>query len=544
VNLQGFDWQGLLVSMSVLFVWVATFAVFRILREPRPARRYSLRALVLILVAGPGLYLAIQLCRPAIARTLRQHAPSTAMIIERYADYDPSFGITGEILAPATVDVLEGAGKDPFFQMLQQNTNIPPEVNVAPVEVKLVEDIQTSSARKPHIFVLVFDSLRQDYLSPYNPSVRFTPAIESFARESVVMRNAFTRYGGTALAIPSIWTGGMQLHKQFVQPFYPMNSLQKLVDAEGYRPLITVDPVVKSILRPSDEIIELDRGIGWQHYDLVQTLSELKVKLSDEQLMNQPIFVYSQPQNLHLASLQVNKRPPPGNTKYPGFETQRAFELERLDKAFGDFVQFLKAAEIYDESIIILTADHGEALGEEGHWGHGNALYPAMIRIPLIIHVPKSLKPALVSDPDTIAFSTDITPTLYYLLGHRPVVNDDLLGRPLFTATIDEQQAYARATYLIVDSYSPVYGILADQGRKLFIADGIKKRMYLYDLERDYAGKRLNVEAEIAISYQKEIARQVERIQAFYAFQPRQQSAPDNPPSSKLAQLYSLLFSN
>ena len=544
VYLQGADWQGLLQKISVISVWIATFAVFRAIRQPRPAKRYSLAALLLVLLAGPVLYGAIQLGRPTITRTLQQHVPSFALLIEQYADYDPSFGVTGEILAPATIVVLEGTVEDPFFAMLRQNTNIPPEVRVEPTDIKLVEEVKTSSASKPHIFVFVVDSLRQDYLSPYNRAVRFTPAIESFARESVVMRNAFTRYGGTALAIPSIWTGGMQPHKQFVQPFYPMNSLQKLVDAEHYRALMTIDPVLKSILRPSTEIIELDKGIDWKNYDLAQTLSELKEKLSNKQMLEQPIFVYSQSQNVHQVSLKLNKRPPSVKTKYHGFEPQRAFEVERLDDAFGDFVQFLKAAGIYDESIIILTSDHGDSLGEEGHWGHGNAIYPPVIRIPLIIHIPKSLKPTVVSDPDIVAFSTDITPTLYYLLGHRPVVNNQMLGRPLFTAKLEEQQAYLRDSYLIADSYGPVYGILRDQGRTLFVADAGRNKAYLYDLTQGYGGKRISISEELAAEYKNEITLELKQIQAFYNFHPAQQMANAQSRKSSIAQLYSLLFSN
>ena len=56
--------------------------------------------------------------------------------------------------------------------------------------------------------------------------MNFTPNIEKFARESLVMRNAFTRHGGTMLAEPSIWTGTLHLHNQYIEPFYPMNSLQ------------------------------------------------------------------------------------------------------------------------------------------------------------------------------------------------------------------------------------------------------------------------------------------------------------------------------
>ena len=475
---------------------------------------------------------------------MNRRAPAAALLIERYADYDPSFGMTGEILAPATVDAFEGNAEDPFFVMLRQNSNIPPEVKVDPVEVSLVEKLETTPGKKPHIFIFVIDSLRQDYLSPYNQSVHFTPAIESFARVNIVMKNAFTRYGGTALAESSIWTGGMQLHKQFVQPFYPMNSLQKLLDAERYQSFVTVDPILKSLLKPSGNMVELDRDVDWQNYDLVGTLSELQNKLTAAPKAEQPFFVYSQPQNIHLVSLKGNKRLPGMTRNYDGFEPQHAFEVERIDKAFGEFVEFLKTAGLYDNSVIVLTADHGDSLGEDGHWGHGNSIYPEVIRIPLIVHLPSELQRTLVWNPTDVAFSTDITPSLYYLLGHRPVTNHPMLGRPLFTRTLEEQQPYKRDSYLIADSYGPVYGLLRDNGRSLFVADAGKNKAYVYDLTRGYGGRRVNVTDELTSECEKLIALDVQRIQAFYRFQPQQPSTETRPQSSTIAQLYSLLFSN
>ena len=85
--------------------------------------------------------------------------------------------------------------------------------------------------------MIVIDSLRRDYLSPYNSGVDFTPGVAEFARESIVLENTFTRYGGTGLSEPSIWVGGMILHKQYVTPFRPMNALQKLIESQGYRPM-------------------------------------------------------------------------------------------------------------------------------------------------------------------------------------------------------------------------------------------------------------------------------------------------------------------
>jgi arylsulfatase A-like enzyme len=301
---------------------------------------------------------------------------------------------------------------------------------------------------------------------------------------------------------------------------------------------------LKSILKPSANIVELDRDVDWQNYDLVRTLSELQNRLTTTPGAEQPFFVYSQPQNIHLVSLKGNQRRPALTKNYDDFEPQHAFEVERIDQAFGEFVEFLKAGGLYDNSIIVLTADHGDSLGEDGHWGHGNSIYPEVIRIPLIVHLPSELQRTLVWNPTDLAFSTDITPSLYYLLGHRPVTNYQLLGRPLFTRTLEEQQAYKRDAYLVADSYGPVYGLLRDNGRSLFVADAGKNKAYVYDLTRGYGGRRVNVSDDLTSECEKLIALDLHRIQAFYKFQPQQQLTATRPQSSTIAQLYSLLFSH
>ncbi|HXT62560.1 MAG TPA: sulfatase-like hydrolase/transferase [Pyrinomonadaceae bacterium] len=541
IRLQGVDWNGLLQQMSVLFVWLASAIVFRAFSKSRHTANYSWRTLGVVMGISLAIFVGLHFGKRRLELAVSTHAPAISLTIDRYAGYDPSFALTGQILAPAAVDVFETTDDDPFFAMLRQNTNIPPEAAVTPVDVNLAASSGVTLTKKPHIFIFVIDSLRQDYLSPYNPSVQFTPNIAAFADESTVMRNAFTRYGGTALAEPSIWTGSMQLHKQFVQPFYPMNSLQKLIDAEHYTSFITIDPILKSILKSFSDAVELDRGGDWKDYDFVETLADLQAKLSTRR--PERIFAYSQPQNLHLVSLQHTRRQFSREARYAGFEPQHAFEVERIDKAFGEFVQFLKSSGLYDDSIIVLTSDHGDALGEEGHWGHGNSLYPEVIRIPLLIHLPKAMATDVVSEPGSIAFSTDITPTIYYLMGRRPIVNSELFGRPLFTETLEEQKQYRRDSYLIVDSYGPVYGMLSGDAKQLFVADATTDSAYIYDLTRGYAGRRVNVTSDQAEQSERTVAREVQKIQSFYHFYPAQRAANTTSPPNLIAQIYSLLFS-
>ena len=50
--------------------------------------------------------------------------------------------------------------------------------------------------------------------------------------------------------------------------------------------------------------------------------------------------------------------------------------MRRLDGCFGAFVDDLKASGLYDDSLIVLTSDHGDSLGEQGRMGHAYTVFP------------------------------------------------------------------------------------------------------------------------------------------------------------------------
>ena len=87
-------------------------------------------------------------------------------------------------------------------------------------------------------------------------------------------------------------------------------------------------------------------------------------------------------------------------------------EIAYLDQELGRFFDELEARGLYEQSLIIVTADHGEAFYEHGHWEHAQTLYEEMVRIPLIVKWPKSSPIAAGSTIETQVSQTDIFPTL------------------------------------------------------------------------------------------------------------------------------------
>lgn len=491
------DWNYLGQKLTAAGIWVVSFGAFYTMGGPR--RRSGNLAWVLVPLLLAGSY-----------KGLEAAVPRTEPLLERWAGYDASFLLVRQFLTPPKHD--EGS----FYEFLNRNTNIAASVHVDPVPVVLTPEI-TRSQDPPHIFILTIDSLRRDYLSPYNPSVAFTPSIASFAGESTVFENAFTRYGGTGLSEPAIWSGALLLHKQYITPFAPMNALEKLAAAEQYQRFYSPDSILQTILTPSATAIALDAPDATMTLDFSRTLNRLQQEIERRKPDAAPIFAYTQPQNLHISVIQRQGASAPAGESYPGFYAPYASRVKRIDEAFGKFIAFLKQRGIYERSVIILTSDHGDSLGEEGRWGHAYTLFPEVVRIPLVIHLPENLRKTVSADPAALAFSTDITPSLYYLLGQRPMQKNELFGSPLFTETAAERQRDAQAHYLLASSYGAVYGILSHSGGRLYIADGVNYRNYQFDLNSSGAAP-LPVNSQTEREENELIRKQILSIDRFYHF--------------------------
>jgi tetratricopeptide (TPR) repeat protein len=91
-------------------------------------------------------------------------------------------------------------------------------------------------------------------------------------------------------------------------------------------------------------------------------------------------------------------------------------EVVYIDKAIGRFQESLAARKILQDTVIVLTSDHGESLGEHGEETHGYFIYESTLWVPLIFRWPAgtTLYPARVDEP---ASSLDVAPALLDFLG-------------------------------------------------------------------------------------------------------------------------------
>ena len=462
------DWDFALLDSSVLIVWLTIFAL---------AYQWAR-----ILPSARGWLVAVLCIAPLVATLAVSTSESMRITLDRYGVYNPSFRLAEALVGRS------GETISSFDRYLRAHTGLT-DVSVAPIDINLVEaPLGPAPDPKPSIFLFVIDSLRPDYLAPYNSAVRFTPRMADFAAESVVFTNAITRYGGTGLSVPAMWAGSAILHKQYVTPFHPMNTLEKLLDANGYKRLIGLDSIMGQLLRPSKDIDELDRGRPVMDYEFCRTLDELASKLPPD--ARTPVFAYSLPQDVHMSKLP---RTVESGEEYRSFYAPYATKVHSIDACFGRFIDTLKAKGRYDDSLIVLTADHGEMLGEDGRFGHSYHLFPQTVRVPLIIHLPPRIarEASIEMDPDAVSLTTDIVPTIYDALGYRPAPSNDLMGRSLIRYWDPSSYFRRRDSYVIAASYGAVYAVASHNARRLYVADAVRGGDQAF--EQDRSGKWTSV---------------------------------------------------
>jgi arylsulfatase A-like enzyme len=122
-------------------------------------------------------------------------------------------------------------------------------------------------------------------------------------------------------------------------------------------------------------------------------------------------------------------------------------EVDYHDTHLGHFLEELEARGELKDTLIVMTNDHGEELGERGRFGHGHQVFEEMIRAPLLVHYPPTF-PAGKTVTDIVEH-VDVAPTILDALGRDPLREAD--GQSLVPLVRDlpvRQPSYAVIEFL------------------------------------------------------------------------------------------------
>ncbi len=155
-----------------------------------------------------------------------------------------------------------------------------------------------------------------------------------------------------------------------------------------------------------------------------------------------------------------------------------------MDWSLGEFLNQLKQRGLYDNTLLIITSDHGEAFGEKDLVGHALSVYQAMVHVPLLIKYPGQNAPAVSSDTVSL---TDLVPTILAVLGYSSPKM--IQGKNLRSASAERSSEVLSETFVhpLMSTWTPRFQRSAQalfSGTLKFIqsSNGDKE---LYDLSAD-----------------------------------------------------------
>ena len=274
---------------------------------------------------------------------------------------------------------------------------------------------------RPPIVLISIDTLRSDRLPAYGYRGVETPAIDALRRDGILFERAYSHAASTLPAHASMLSGllppehGVRDNMGYRLGGEDVPMLAALLTQRGYA---TGGAVSSFVLRREtgiaagfeffDDRIGYRAGLGAEGLQRLggETLAAALPWLRS--VADRPFFLF-----LHLYEPHSPYKPPePFASRY---ESPYDGEVAAADRVVGDILQELKQIGIYEDSVILLTSDHGEGLGDHGEDEHGIFVYREILQIPLILKLPGAERGGTAcAAPVQLV---DILPTLARLAG-------------------------------------------------------------------------------------------------------------------------------
>jgi arylsulfatase A-like enzyme len=319
------------------------------------------------------------------------------------------------------------------------------------------------NAIKSNVLLLVVDSLRRDHLACYGYPTATTPNIDEFSASAVQFETAISPSGWTLPVFASILTGTYPSKNGAGQYLEHIPTIMEVLRTIGYKSAVVTDNFfVQPLSKQADDLIyvtpnnvpkmALSRdalsligmvGSAFQHRSLSNLRSfaanflknRLAVGWIERQRNHGPWFMmvhydvhwpYDPPMSLRNRFVRPELRSQVDGVrgdvygiiadqdnlegKLPVLKSLYDAQIAWVDECVGGLLKHLKSLGILDNTIVIVTSDHGDLLGEHHLLHHEFVLYDPLIRVPLIIKFPQPPKES--RKYSGLVQTNDILPTL------------------------------------------------------------------------------------------------------------------------------------
>jgi arylsulfatase A-like enzyme/Flp pilus assembly protein TadD len=286
-----------------------------------------------------------------------------------------------------------------------------------------------SFAKPVNIILITLDTTRADRMGFLGSKRGLTPNLDSLAHQSAVFSRAYSQVPLTTPSHATMLTGTYPQFNHVTDLGSPLAKdlpyLPDILRQHGYR---TAAFVGSQVLDPKSAAAPgFDRGfetydapfhIRGHDEDRYHSVERRGMTVVDGALawLNQhtqgPFFLWLHFYDPH----DPYDPPPPFKTRYESSPYDG--EIAYVDSAVGTLLTALRAHGLYDQTLVVVVADHGEAFGEHGERSHGLFLYDETLRVPLLVKLPGagSAHPLVESRVGLV----DIAPTLLQQAGIVP----------------------------------------------------------------------------------------------------------------------------
>ena len=274
------------------------------------------------------------------------------------------------------------------------------------------------------MLIVTIDTLRADHVGAYGSKTARTPTLDRLAAEGLRAADAIAPAPITMPSHASLFTGlyppshGVRDNGTAALPD-PVVTLAERLSGAGYTTHAFVSAVVFSRLYGLDAgFASYDDDLWGEDAPRLFMIRERPARRTADRFLewfggwkadrSKPFFAwvhFFDPHQPLEAALEDRV----------GAASPYDAEVTAADRATGRVIDALRAAGVLDDTIVIVTADHGESLGEHGEATHAIFVYDATVRVPLIVRHPATLPAGRVYDGPVRL--VDVMPTVLGWLG-------------------------------------------------------------------------------------------------------------------------------
>ena len=385
----------------------------------------------------------------------------------------------------------------------------------------------------PNVVLIVLDTTRADRLSAYGYSKDTTPNLSEFARSSVLYMQAVAPTSWTLPSHATIFTGlmptehGAHWYAKGTDGHGVPTALRLVPEADTLAEKLQARGYNTAAIIGNSAMLNRTHGVeqGFGYYDdrsraaidacRTNALSPAKWvcfayralfgrgdmcryadEITDESLRwldhrgDRPFFLfinYLDPHEPYIPRPEYREQlghPASGVTEISMIYDE---ELAFLDDHLGRLFDGLRRRELFDDAMIVVTADHGEAFGEHGNWQHGQSLYQEEIHVPLLVRYPQGRLTGRRDEPTSLVV---ISPMILRAVGLETSAPLAQQTWQPFTSAIAELHHHGKLTS--GDSSGVTRALYGNDLIKTILNSSDNAAPELYDLATD-PGERHNL---------------------------------------------------